>query len=92
MAMNFENNTVNFSTITDEDKENFMKSCIEKQLNLAKFMAFIYDDSNILHDHAILKEMPAPTPPRREEKVTTQLSLLRMKNFLVKIARRNWMR
>lgn len=62
MAMNFENNTVNFSTITDEDKENFMKSCIERQLNLAKFMAFIYDDSNILHDHAILKEMPPPTP------------------------------
>ena len=54
--MSFENKTVNFSTIAGEDKENFIKSCIEKQLNLAKFMAFIYDDSNILHDHAILME------------------------------------
>ena len=54
--MNFENKTVNFSTIAGEDKENLIKSCIEKQLNLAKFMAFIYDDSNILHDHAILME------------------------------------
>lgn len=58
MAINNENETVNFNIfLTGEEKANFVKYLIQKQLNLAKFMNELCQDSfNILHDHKVLME------------------------------------
>ena len=56
MAVNFENNTIDFFVWIGEDKENFIKFLIDKQLNIAFYMASIYGNRNILHAHAILMD------------------------------------
>ena len=53
MAINFENNTIDFFVWIGEDKENFIKFLIDKQLIIAFYMASIYGNRNILHVHAI---------------------------------------
>lgn len=56
MAINFENNTIDFFVWIGEDKENFIKFLIDKQLNIAFYMASIYGNRNILHVYAILMD------------------------------------
>ena len=56
MTINSENNTMDFFVLTNEDKENFIKFLIDKQLNIAFYMASIYGNRNILHVHAILMD------------------------------------
>lgn len=53
MAINFENNTIDFFVWIGEDKENFIKFLIDKQLIIAFYMASIYGNRHILHVHAI---------------------------------------
>ena len=56
MAINLKNNTIDFFVWTGEDKENFIKFLIDKQLNIAFYMASIYGNKNIPHAHAILMD------------------------------------
>lgn len=55
MPINHENQPVDFFIVTnDTEKDIFVRHLLHKQLELWKFMANLYRDSNILHDHAIL--------------------------------------
>lgn len=55
MPINHENQTVDFFIVTnDTEKDIFVTHLLHKQLKLGNFMANLYPDSNILHDHAIL--------------------------------------
>lgn len=42
--------------LTGEDKENFIKFLIDKQLDIAFYMVSIYGNRNILHVYAILMD------------------------------------
>ena len=56
MAVNSNNNTMIFSVLVVDEKEEFIRNVIKKHLDLARFMANIYRDNILLRDHALLME------------------------------------
>lgn len=56
MAVNSNNNTMNFSVLLVDEKEKLIRNLIKKYLDLARFMANIYRDNILLRDHALLME------------------------------------
>ena len=55
MAIDNNNSTVNFSVLNNfEEKQNFVKSLIKRQLELARLLANVYGDSILFRDHVVL--------------------------------------